>query len=64
MKYKIDVWQYGFLRESYESDNIEDVVNWYKENWCYAYQYGLCAIEIYEDGETYPFNKALELGFY
>ena len=64
MKYKIDVWQWGSIRESYESDDIKEVADWYKRNWSGAYDCGLCAIEIYEDGEDYPFDEALKLGFY
>ena len=68
MKYKIDVWQYGCIIESYESDDIKEVAEWYKENWSNAYSYGLCAIEIYKQKadmiEDIPFNEALELGFY
>ena len=64
MKYKIDVWQWGSIRESYECDDIKEAVDWYKENWSGAYDNGLCAVEIYEDGENYSFDEAFELGFY
>lgn len=64
MIYKIDIWRYGAIIESYESDDIIEVADWYKSNWRFVYDYGGCAIEIYKDGEDIPFEEALELGFY
>lgn len=64
MKYKIDIWQYGRITESYESDNIVEVADWYKSHWSFVYDYGDCNIEVYRDGEDIPFEEALKLGFY
>lgn len=64
MKYKIDIWQYGNIVESYESNDIEEVVDWYKENWFNAYEYGLCTIDVYEPRRDIPFEEAVKLGFF
>lgn len=64
MKYRIDIWQYGNIADSYESDNIEEVVNWYKENWVDAYEYGLCSMDVYEQRRDIPFEEAVKLGFF
>lgn len=64
MKYKIDIWQYGNIVESYESNDIEEVVDWYKENWFSAYECGLCTIDVYEPRRDIPFEEAVKLGFF
>lgn len=64
MKYKIDIWQWNHITETYECDDIKEAADWYKANWGNAYDNGLCAVEIYEDGEEYSFDKAVKLGFY
>ena len=41
--YKIEIWQYYSLKETYENDNIKKVLRWYKTNWKDCYEYGgLC----------------------
>lgn len=64
MKYRIDVWQYGNIVESYEGDDLTELVDWYKENWFVAYEHGLCALDIYEQRKDIPFEEAVKLGFY
>lgn len=64
MKYRIDIWQYGDISESYESDDIKDLVNWYKENWSTAYYIGECTMDIYKPREDIPYEEAVRLGFY
>lgn len=64
MKYKVDIWQWGHIIESYECNDIEEAADWYKESWYLAYDNGLFAVEVYENGEEYPFDQAVKLGFY
>ena len=64
MKYKVDIWQYCSIIDTYECNDIEEAAEWYKSHWSLAYDNGLCAVEIYENGEDYPFDKAVKLGFY
>lgn len=64
MKYRIDIWQYGNMVENYESDNIEEVVDWYKENWADAYEHSLCTMDVYEQRRDIPFEEAIKFGFF
>ena len=64
MKYKIEIWQYHSLVETYESDNIEDILVWYESNWKWPYELGDCAFEIYKDGRNLSFEEENELGFF
>ena len=64
MKYKIEIWQYGSITEIYESENIEDIVAWYKSNWEMCWDMGGCAFEVYENGKQLSFDEEYELGFY
>lgn len=64
MKYRIEIWQYHDITETYESDNIEDVLEWYKLNWWWPYELGDCVFYIYNDNEELSWNEAYKLGFY
>ena len=64
MKYKIEIWTYGYVRDSYESDDVLEVLNWYKDSgWYGTYENGGCSYEIYKDGEMLSFDEEYELGF-
>ena len=64
MKYKIEIWQYHSITETYESDDIKDVLLWYRLHWQYAYDMGYCSFDVYEDGRELSFEEGNELGFY
>lgn len=64
MKYKIEIWQYHNLTETYESNDIEDILSWYKSDWYYCYDMGGCSFNIYEDGKLLDFDEENKLGFY
>lgn len=65
MKYKIDIWTYGHINESYENDDIAEVLDWYKySGWASAYDQGRCAFNLYEDGQKLSFDEEYELGFH
>ena len=57
MKYKIEIWQYHHITETYESDSIEDVVNWYKNTWLWLYELGNCSYSVYKDGEELSWEE-------
>lgn len=38
-KYKIEIWQYHSIVDTFESDNINEILEWYKEEWQAAYRY-------------------------
>lgn len=62
MKYKIDIWQWGSITETYESDNIEDIVEFWKGEWFDCYDHGYCTFYVYEDDEELSFDEVYELG--
>lgn len=63
-KYKIEIWQYHQIVETFESDDIKEVLNWYIENWRAVYDYGGCTFYLYEKHKKLSFDKEYELGFY
>ena len=52
MKYKIEIWQYHSIVETFETDSYDELLEWYKTNWSWTYENGGCAKYVYEDGET------------
>lgn len=64
MKYRIEIWQYQNLAESYESDDIEDILKWYKTKWWWVYELGNCSFEVYENNRELSFEEGNKLGFY
>ena len=64
MKYRINVWQYGRIIEDYYSNDVNEVVKWYRKNWADSYEVGNCTIEVYESDKDMLFNRAVACGFY
>ena len=64
MVYKIEIFRYHDLVETYENDNVEEVLMWYKSNWQYCYEVGGCAFDLYKDGIELSFEEELKLGFH
>lgn len=64
MKYKIEIWQWHSLTTTFESDNIEDVMDWYKAEWWYCYEMGNCSFSVYENDRELSFEEEAKLGFH
>ena len=64
MKYKIEIWQWQNITETFESDNIEDILEWYRVSWWWIYESGGCSFTVYENGRELSFEEENELGFY
>ena len=64
MKYRIEIWQYHNMTESYESDNIDNVLQWYKVNWRCCYELDGCTFYLYKDGIELSWNEEYRLGFH
>lgn len=62
-EFKIEIWQYHCIVDIYESDNIEEVLEWYRENWIGCYLNGGCAYEVYKNGKMLLFEEIYKLGF-
>lgn len=63
-KYRIEIWRYHAKIDTYESNDIKEILNWYKNNYQILYDYGGCAFDIYEDNKLLDFETEDKLGFY
>lgn len=65
MKYKIRIWRYGSIVDSYESNDINEIKKWYMDKWHFVYDYlGACYWEIYKDNKEMNYDELYNLGFY
>ena len=64
MKYKIEIWRYHHKVETYENEDIKEVLKWYKEEWQYTFDMGECTFYIYENDRRMDFDEEYELGFF
>ncbi len=64
MKYRIEIWQYHTITETYESYIIEDILQWYKSHWYWSYELGDCTFYVYKDGVKISFDEEYKLGFH
>jgi len=64
MKYRIEIWVYHNLHTKYESDDIKEVLKWYRKKWQVSYDFGNCTFYLFEDNKRLSFEETNELGFY
>lgn len=64
MKYRIEIWVYRNLQDTYEADDIETILEWYKTHWQYCHECGGCAFDVYENGNLIDFDMVYDLGFH
>lgn len=64
MKYKIEIWRYHIIINTFESDDINEIIKWYKKEYQYMYELGECTFYVYLDGEMLNFDEKERLGFY
>ena len=64
MKYKIEIWQWQSMRDIFESDNIEDIVEWYESEWKDCFEMGYCSFGVYENDRRLSFDEEWDLGFH
>ena len=64
MKYKIEIWQFHSLVETFESDDVNKVLEWYRAEWKTAYDYGHCTFYLYKNGKMLDFDTKYDLGFF
>ena len=61
MKYKAEIWRYHSIIDTCESDNIDDIREWFKFEWGASYDNGMCALMVYQDGEEMSWDEMFEL---
>lgn len=64
MKYKIEILCWCTLEDFYESEDLQDALNWFLSNWLGIWESGGCAFYVYKDGRELSFDEAYDLGFY
>lgn len=64
MKYKIVIWCWRAIKDFYESEDLQDVRDWFLRNWYASYDNGFCAFYVYEGDRELSFEEEYDLGFY
>ena len=64
MNYRIDIWTWGFITDTYWNNNVESVLKWFKDNWAEKYENGLCTFRVYKDDVELSFEEEYRLGFH
>ena len=64
MKYKIEIWCWCALQDVYESEDLQDALDWFLSNWLGVWESGGCAFDVYEGNRKLSFEEAYDLGFY
>jgi len=63
VKYKIEIWVYGTIRDVYESENIEGIYTWYKDRWQEIYEFDGCTFFVFENKKEIPYKDLIKYGF-
>lgn len=64
MRYKIEIWQWRSIVDTYNSDDINEILYWYKCRWQDCYYYGNCAFYVYDYDRELSFDERYKLGFF
>lgn len=64
MNYEIEIWQYHVMVENYKSNNIEEILEWFKFNWQSCCESGYASFFVYKNSIEISFEELDNLGFY
>ena len=64
MRYRIEIWIIGHCNAYFESDSIDDILQYYNDNYRSLFEYGGCAFDIYDNGRLLTFKEEYDLGFH
>jgi hypothetical protein len=63
--YRIEIYRYNHrLEETYETNDIEVMLFWYRDQWRICIERGSCYFYLYRDDKKLTFTETKELGFY
>ena len=62
--YKIEIWRFHIIHETYTSNKIKDILKWYRNNWLIAYKQGECCFYVYKNGQKLSFDELKKIGFF
>ena len=63
-KWKIDIWQFHSVVDTYESNDVNEVLKWFRQTWLWSYDNGNCSFVVYKNNKILTFDKVSDLGFY
>ena len=61
MMYRAEIWRYHGIIDTCESDNAEDIIEWFKSEWYASYDNGMCSLSVYKDGEELSWDEMYKL---
>ena len=64
MKYKIEIWRFHAIIDTFESSDINEILKWYKEEYQYMYDMGECTFYVYINNKELDYDEEKELGFF
>jgi len=62
--YKIEIWRYHSIIETYESEEMIEILKWYKSKWRDSNEMGECTFYIYENNKEMTLEEIAKLGFF
>lgn len=64
MKYKIEIWRYHSIVDTYQSKSLNKILRWYNKNWKQVYEFGGCTFYVFGPDTEIKFDELYDLGFY
>lgn len=61
MKYKIIAWVLGNAKEEFESNSLDEIKKWWKENWKKSEDFGEAYCEWIVDGKSQTVGQKVKL---
>lgn len=52
------------IKEVAESDDIDEILFWFRDNWYICVEKGACYFYLYKNGKKLTYTETKELGFY
>jgi hypothetical protein len=62
--YKIEIWRYHSICETFENEDVKEVLEWFKDNWMEEHENGGCTFYTYKDNEALDYDTEYDLGFH
>ena len=63
MNYEIEIWQYHARIDNYKSNDIEEILKWFKLKWKNSCESGYAAFYVYKNSVELSFEELDRLGF-
>jgi hypothetical protein len=60
----MEIWQWHRIVDTYASDDINEVLEWYKDEWKDCYDNGNCAFYMFDNDKETSFEEEYKIGFF